>query len=217
MPRISEDRKNERAVVLLNLGSPASPTEKDVRVYLREFLMDKRVLDTPYLIRKFVVEATILPNRPAESAEAYQCIWSDEGSPLVAMSKRVRAKLEERVGIPVGTTSDLTILSKVGKPPIGTILTVDGISVFPFFVHGGVTISSPDAQFLRGDANSNGGINISDPIFVLSYLFSMGNPPPCFDAADTNDNGAVNSRTGLSSVCNLPVPAKRATMAASPT
>jgi len=102
MPRISKDRKRDRAVVLLNLGSPASPTAKDVRPYLREFLMDKRVLDTPYLLRKFIVEATILPKRPIESAEAYEQIWWDEGSPLVVLSGRVRSALEERIGIPVG-------------------------------------------------------------------------------------------------------------------
>ena len=45
-----------KGILLVNLGSPKSTTEKDVRIYLREFLMDKRVIDAPWLIRKFIVE-----------------------------------------------------------------------------------------------------------------------------------------------------------------
>jgi ferrochelatase len=72
-----------------------------VRTYLREFLMDERVLDSPWLIRKFVVECLILPKRPKESAEAYHSIWWDEGSPLIVISRRVEELLRERIENPV--------------------------------------------------------------------------------------------------------------------
>jgi protoporphyrin/coproporphyrin ferrochelatase len=90
-----------RAVLLVNLGSPVSPTTRDVRKYLREFLMDPRVLDAPYPIRFGVVHLAILPTRPRQSAEAYQKIWTPEGSPLVVTSFKVRAALQARVGVPV--------------------------------------------------------------------------------------------------------------------
>jgi len=90
-----------RAVLLVNLGSPDSPTEQDVRRYLREFLMDGRVLDAPWPIRYCVVHFTILPSRPRESAHAYSKIWTEEGSPLVVTSRHVRERLQQRLSIPV--------------------------------------------------------------------------------------------------------------------
>src|SRR5690606_21354327 len=91
----------KKGVLLINLGSPDSTHVEDVRKYLREFLMDPMVLDTPYLVRKFVVEFAILPERPAASAEAYQSIWWDEGSPLIVLSKRLQKKVSEKVEIPI--------------------------------------------------------------------------------------------------------------------
>ena len=92
---------NQSAVLLVNLGSPNSPTTGDVRTYLREFLMDGRVLDAPYPVRFGVVHFMILPFRPKKSAEAYQQIWTAEGSPLVVTSGKVRARLQERFDMPV--------------------------------------------------------------------------------------------------------------------
>src|SRR5438445_1622317 len=86
-----------KGVLLVNLGSPDSPSVRDVRKYLREFLMDGRVLDAPYLMRFCIVHFAILPSRPKQSAEAYHKIWLPEGSPLVVTSKKVRAELQRRV------------------------------------------------------------------------------------------------------------------------
>jgi ferrochelatase len=88
------------AVLLVNLGSPDSTSVGDVRRYLNEFLMDGRVIDTPWLLRRLIV-GTILINRPKQAAEAYQKIWTPEGSPLVVTSRKVQAKLQERVTVPV--------------------------------------------------------------------------------------------------------------------
>src|SRR5438045_9267877 len=92
---------SKQAVLLVNLGSPDSPSEADVRKYLREFLMDGRVLDAPWPIRFCVVHFAILPSRPKQSAEAYHKVWTKEGSPLVVTTKHVKKKLEERLAIPV--------------------------------------------------------------------------------------------------------------------
>lgn len=91
----------KKGVLLINLGSPDSTDVQDVRKYLREFLMDPLVLDTPYLVRKFVVEFAILPKRPAASAEAYKKIWWEEGSPLITLSKRLQKKLADKTEIPI--------------------------------------------------------------------------------------------------------------------
>jgi ferrochelatase len=89
-----------KAVLLVNLGSPDSPSVPDVRRYLNEFLMDERVIDTPWLLRRFVV-GMILIKRPAESGHAYDKIWTKDGSPLVVTSKHVQAELQQRLSVPV--------------------------------------------------------------------------------------------------------------------
>jgi len=90
-----------KGVLLVNLGSPDSTSVPDVRRYLREFLMDGRVLDVNWLARFCIVHFAILPSRPKNSAEAYQKIWTSAGSPLVVTSRSVQAKLEQRVSVPV--------------------------------------------------------------------------------------------------------------------
>lgn len=95
------ESKHNRGILLVNLGSPDSAGVKDVRRYLRQFLMDPRVLDVPYPIRKIIVELFILPFRPKNSAHAYRQIWWEEGSPLVVISRRVQAQLQERINEPV--------------------------------------------------------------------------------------------------------------------
>jgi ferrochelatase len=85
----------------MNLGSPDSPAVPDVRRYLREFLMDKRVIDVPYPVRFGIVHFGILPKRPQQSAEAYESIWTDDGSPLVVTSRRLQDILRRNLSIPV--------------------------------------------------------------------------------------------------------------------
>lgn len=89
-----------KAILLVNLGSPDSPSVPDVRRYLNEFLMDKRVIDLSWPIRRFVV-GMILINRPKESGHAYEKIWTAEGSPLVVSSRRVQQLLQKRLTVPV--------------------------------------------------------------------------------------------------------------------
>jgi protoporphyrin/coproporphyrin ferrochelatase len=90
-----------KGILLVNLGSPNSPSVGDVRRYLREFLMDGRVLDVNWLVRFCVVHFAILPRRPKQSAEAYHTIWTPAGSPLVVTSRHVQAQLQQRMPVPV--------------------------------------------------------------------------------------------------------------------
>lgn len=90
-----------KGVLLVNLGSPDSPEPKDVKPYLDEFLMDKYVIDVPFLLRAFLVRGIILRKRPEESAHAYKKIWTDEGSPLIVLSERMHKKVKPLVDVPV--------------------------------------------------------------------------------------------------------------------
>jgi ferrochelatase len=90
-----------KGVLLVNLGSPESPTAKDVKPYLDEFLMDKYVIDVPFLLRALLVRGIILQTRPKKSAAAYAKIWWEEGSPLIVISKRMHKKVQSQVDIPV--------------------------------------------------------------------------------------------------------------------
>ena len=90
-----------KGVLLVNLGSPDSPSAKDVRPYLDEFLMDERVIDVPKWKRTLLVRGIILNTRPKKSAEAYAKIWWKEGSPLIVISERFKEKLAKKTTIPV--------------------------------------------------------------------------------------------------------------------
>lgn len=91
----------KKGVLLVNLGSPDSTDPKDVKKYLDQFLMDERVIDVPFWLRAFIVRGIILPTRPKKSAEAYQKIWWKEGSPLIVLSERLQAKVQEKTELPV--------------------------------------------------------------------------------------------------------------------
>lgn len=90
-----------KGVLLVNLGSPDSPTVPAVRRYLREFLMDGRVLDVNWLLRFCIVHFGILPRRPKQSAHAYQSIWTQAGSPLIVTSKNLQQMLQAQASLPV--------------------------------------------------------------------------------------------------------------------
>lgn len=94
----------------MNLGSPESTEVEDVRKYLNEFLMDKRVIDYPWLFRKILIEGVITPRRAPKSAEAYKSVWLPEGSPLIVLSNQLRDALQEVVEEPVEVTM------RYGKP-----------------------------------------------------------------------------------------------------
>lgn len=168
-PQASDPRA--RGILLLNLGSPASTAVSDVRSYLRQFLMDERVLDSPWLIRKFVVECLILPKRPAESAEAYQSIWWDEGSPLIVISRRVEALLKEKIANPVA------LGMRYGEPStrhaLGELLEKGGaemkeILVIPLYPHYAMS-SFETAVVAAQDALRTLGSNVKLTVFPPFY------------------------------------------------
>lgn len=117
------------------MGSPDSPDTKDVKPYLDEFLMDKYVMDVPYLLRAFLVRGLILRKRPERSAEAYQKIWWKEGSPLVVISERMFEKVKKQISIPSA------LAMRYGNPNIKKGLQqladqgVTEVLLFPLYPH----------------------------------------------------------------------------------
>jgi len=81
--------------------------------------------------------------------------------------------------------------SRLGDPPVSVLFVVDGIEVKPATVPGFVRIPS-GKEFVRGDANADGVVDIADAIFLLNYLFAGGDDPPCMAAADANGTREVN-------------------------
>jgi protoporphyrin/coproporphyrin ferrochelatase len=106
-------------VLLINLGSPASPSVRDVRRYLNEFLMDRHVLDVPAPIRRLIVSLFILPTRPKRSAHAYEQVWQKPdqygyGSPLLQNGAALRDQLAPLVNAPV------KLAMRYGEPSIAS-------------------------------------------------------------------------------------------------
>ena len=90
-----------KGFLLINLGSPDSTSIPDVKKYLDEFLMDKRVIGKSYWFRWFLVKIIILNTRPRKSAKAYKKIWWKEGSPLIVLSQRLFEKINKLIKIPI--------------------------------------------------------------------------------------------------------------------
>jgi protoporphyrin/coproporphyrin ferrochelatase len=85
-------------VLLINLGTPDSPSVGDVRSYLSQFLNDPRVIDIPWLWRKLLVNFIIVPFRAPKSAKVYKKLWTANGSPLLYYSQIASDLLQRELG-----------------------------------------------------------------------------------------------------------------------
>lgn len=126
------------AVLLVNLGSPASTSVPDVRRYLEEFLGDERVIDRPAQpFRSLLVKRIIIPKRAPNSAHAYEQIWTKEGSPLLVISRSVQQKLAAALG----PETPVYLAMRYGQPSIASVverMIADGIGqvlLFPQYPH----------------------------------------------------------------------------------
>ncbi len=119
-----------KAVILINVGSPDNPDTTSVRRYLREFLSDPFVIDIPAAARWMLLNFIILPFRPKKSAHLYQKIWTSEGSPLIvntrkfadALQKQLGSKALVRYAMRYGNPSIESALAEISKENIREIL-----------------------------------------------------------------------------------------------
>lgn len=173
-----------KAVLLVNLGSPDSPSVPDVRRYLNEFLMDGRVIDVAWPLRRLIV-GMILINRPRESAHAYQTVWTPEGSPLIAISRKVRSLLQERVDVPV------ELAMRYQKPSVpAAVKKLAGqgateVLLIPLFPH--YAMSSYETAVVW----------VKECVKKFAPQIQLTVQPPWFDRADYIDALAVSAKPAV--------------------
>ena len=97
-PDHPEVKQGRIGFLLINLGTPDAPEAPAVRRYLAEFLSDPRVIEIPRLAWLPILHGIVLRTRPAKSAHAYRQVWTEEGSPLAAITRRQALALQERLG-----------------------------------------------------------------------------------------------------------------------
>ena len=159
----------QRAVLLANLGSPCSPTEADVRRYLDQFLMDPYVIQLPWLLRRFIVSALVLPKRPRASAAAYDSIWMEQGSPLLVLSRRLCEALRRRLNMPVALAMrygqpdiESQLLALASQPGICEVLYSP---LYPHAADSTVTTSVAEAQRVIREHRLTLDLNVLPPFY----------------------------------------------------
>lgn len=144
--------QNRTAVLLINLGTPDSPSVSDVRSYLSQFLNDARVIDIPWLLRKMLVNLIIVPFRAPKSAKIYQKLWTENGSPLLYYSEKVRDLLQKEMP----ETHDVYLAMRYKNPSIPDVLdrirrkNYERIIVVPLFPqYASATTGSAHEEVMR--------------------------------------------------------------------
>ncbi|MFW5443647.1 MAG: ferrochelatase [Methylococcaceae bacterium] len=140
----------KKAILLANLGSPDKPKTKELRRYLKQFLMDPYVIQLPWLIRRLIVSVFILPRRPKASAKAYQKVWAAEGSPLIVLSEKLKSALQKQLKMPIAMAMrygkpsiESQLLKLAAKPGIKEIMF---IPLYPHYAQSTTTTSIKEAK-----------------------------------------------------------------------
>ncbi|WP_326914091.1 ferrochelatase [Sphingopyxis chilensis] len=102
-------------VLLVNLGTPDAPDARSVRRYLGQFLSDRRVVEIPQILWQPILRGIILTTRPKKSAHAYAQVWTDEGSPLAAITRAQSAAMQRALG----DAAAVAYAMRYGQPAIG--------------------------------------------------------------------------------------------------
>ncbi|GAC1591119.1 MAG: ferrochelatase [Ginsengibacter sp.] len=155
----------------MNLGSPDSTNVPDVRKYLNQFLMDGKVIDVPYLLRALLVRGIIVPFRAPKSAEAYRTIWTDEGSPLVVTSFKLKSAVSAEVDVPV------TVSMRYGNPTpeaayqeiLSLMPDVDEVLLVPLYPHYAMSSYETAVDYAKEVHKKN------------NYNFSLKTVPPYYN------------------------------------
>jgi ferrochelatase len=173
-------------VLLTNLGTPAAPTTTAVRRYLAEFLWDRRVVEVPRLLWWLILRGVILPFRSSRSAAKYATVWTPEGSPLMAISRRQRSALEAVLRAR-GLDLEVGLAMRYGEPSIAGAWDgmrragVGRLLLVPLYPqYSATTIASTFdalAQALAGERNQPGLRTVrgycADPGYIASLAASV--------------------------------------------
>ncbi|MEE4244602.1 MAG: ferrochelatase [Kangiellaceae bacterium] len=174
---------HDYGVLLVNLGTPDEPTAEAVRKYLAEFLHDKRVVDLTRWIWCPVLHGIILRVRPPKVAKLYQSVWTEEGSPLMAISKQQRsglaAVLEQKLGKPVPVVLGMNYGNPSLASAIEQLKDCKKVIVLPLYPQfsTATTASVYDrvAKVLKSDWNQSEYIQVRDYHNHDSYIEALAN------------------------------------------
>ncbi len=127
----------KKGVLVVNLGTPDSPNRGDVYTYLKQFLLDKRVIDIPWVFRNLLVRGFIAPFRSGSSAKLYKMLWTEEGSPLKVYGFKVLEELRNILGPDYVVELAMRYQNPSMDSGIKKLLAsnVSEIIVFPMFPH----------------------------------------------------------------------------------
>lgn len=127
----------KKGVLLVNLGTPDEPSRGAVYRYLKEFLLDPRVIDIPTVQRNLLVRGVIAPFRSKSASKLYQELWTEEGSPL----KYYGHQLKEMLQIEMGDEYEVDLAMRYQSPAIEATLkgmlakNVSELIIVPLFPH----------------------------------------------------------------------------------
>ena len=121
-PQYEHGLPESLGVLLVNLGTPDDPTPGAIRRFLRQFLSDPRVVEYPRLLWLPVLHGYVLRTRPALTAEAYQKIWTEQGSPLLLHSIDVANAMQEKLSARLSGAVNVELAMSYGKPSIESAL-----------------------------------------------------------------------------------------------
>lgn len=163
----------------MNLGSPDSTKVADVRKYLDQFLMDERVIDKPWLLRALLVKGIIVPFRAAKSAEAYKTIWTDEGSPLVVLTKKLQQALQQLVDFPIaiamryGNPNPATAFKKLLEA-IPDLEEVIALPLYPHYAMSSYETAVEQVRKIHKEKKYSFTLNFIKPFYGdPQYLFAL--------------------------------------------
>jgi protoporphyrin/coproporphyrin ferrochelatase len=121
-PEYSHTTQDLTGILVTNLGTPDEPTPSAVRRYLREFLRDPRVIETPRALWWLILHGIILRTRPRRSAALYEEIWTREGSPLLLNSRRQAEHLQHALETRGAGSFKVALGMRYGNPSVGEAL-----------------------------------------------------------------------------------------------
>jgi protoporphyrin/coproporphyrin ferrochelatase len=158
------------AVILANVGTPDEPTVPAVRRYLFQFLNDRRVIDLPWLLQKFLVNVIIVPFRAPKSTKLYQMLWTAKGSPLLTISVDSLEKLQERLG----ENYEVFVGMRYQNPSLKTTLQTikekrfDKIVVLPMFPQYASSTAGTIAQLVNTETAK---WNVIPELTIISQFY----------------------------------------------
>ncbi len=150
----------------MNTGSPEAPTAEALRVYLKEFLMDPYVIDLPFPLRYALVHGAILPKRPAQSAEAYAAIWTENGSPLIHTCSKLTSALREKIDEPI------EMIMAYGNPSVARGVDklledgVDEICLLPMFPHYAMATTGGCTAVVKKAIRGRAALRVVPPFYL---------------------------------------------------